>query len=565
MLPGKGTRLSKKEEKPCLLGNGGFSFVYEAFFEADKDEHLALKAAVLEDNSKGLSDFVNSIDIQKNLQESCDNVVRILTDGIFRIMIDGDGNIVETLVYDAGNSYGNTANANTDNAITSNAIASYVDAASANSFVLAIVLMEKLESVIVNDKFSGARLTRKELETEDGIISFAKDISFALLKADELNILHRDIKLENIFYDSAKSIYKLGDFGNAKISKETGTIVGTKGYEAPEINNMLSDTYGEEADIYSFGVTIFLLMNGLRFPDSENYSYSKVQYNEGYVFPQCSRFSNALNDLVRQMCACFPKYRFSDIYQIHDIFSHFEQYAYQKGLLQRGQAVPPVQNADGDTLQPANVMSDNTQKPVQLASDNTMKPAPNSSDETIMPVKGSDDTVPPENLVQESGSAKNREPDKQYPSTIDEAVDVMCDPDASRAERVLARDIIKKDNAIQRFFDFIAVVLLSFLSFEGFIPHENPLPFWNIFIISMLLISAAVFIHKKLKVTSLAIEGAGTGLLLFDLQMVVGHLAFLHKIYDYHIGIVFAALFVFVIASYFGRVRYFRKLELKNW
>lgn len=326
MLPGERVRLVKKNGKPFLLGKGGFSFVYEAYSDSVPEKHYALKAVVLEDGTKAANDYIHSIEIQKSLQEKCDNVVRIIS---------------------------------------------------------------------------------------DGIISFARDISFALLAASESNILHRDIKLENIFYDEENKRYKLGDFGNAKISKEAGTIIGTKGYVAPEIKNMLSDSYGEEADIYSFGVTLFLLMNGLKFPGSETYHYSRAQYNEGYVFP-------------------------------------------------------------------------------------------------------------------------------------------------------LETDIIKKDYQVQYIEDFIAAVILSFLSFEGFIPHSKPLPFWNIIMLVLILISAAVFIHKKFKTASLAFATLGIGLLFFDLQNITRHLAFLHKIYDYHIGIIFAALFVFVIASYYNRLEVLSKLELQN-
>ena len=527
LLPGEEVRLLKKDEKPCLLGTGGFSFVYEAYSAANPEKHYALKVAAFEDGTKALKDFTDSIEIQKMLQERCDNVVSILADGIFRAYLDDKGNIISATDYDDGR-----ANEK---------------ASGQSDIVLALVLMEKLKSILENDRFSGVKLKRKELSNENGIILFARDISFALLKADELNILHRDIKLENIFYDAEKNIYKLGDFGNAKISEEAGTIIGTKGYEAPEIKNMLSDTYGEEADIYSFGVTIFLLMNGLKFPDSKAYHYSRAQYNEGYVFPQCSGFSGALNDIVRMMCAYEPKYRFSDIYRLYDIFSSFYSYE-QERKLKKQEITPSAEANNGDeTLRP--VSGDETLRSVSR--DETLPLA--SGDETLRSISGD-----------ETSSDNSKTGDMSYPSTIMDAIDVLKNNRSIRAEKMMARKIIKKDNQVQFAEDFIVAVILSFLSFEGFIPHSKPLPFWNIFLLSVIIISAAVFLHDRLKTASLALYGIGIGLLLFDIQNITRHLAFLYKIYDYHIGIVFAALYIFLIASYFDRMRFFSKLELKN-
>lgn len=538
MLPGEGVKLLKENGKPSLLGNGGFSFVYEAFSEKDLKKHFALKAASFEENSNALQNFINSIEIQKKLQNACDNVVNIFEHELYEISLDDKGIISGCEYYQKINEAPGTQNIS-----------------SGNTIILGLILIEKLETVIENDKFSGVRLIREELCKEEKIINLAKDISFSLMKADELNILHRDIKLENIFYDAEKNIYKLGDFGNAKISKETGTIVGTKGYEAPEINNMLTDTYGDEADIYSFGVTIFLLMNGLRFPDSENYQYSKVQYTEGYVFPQCPGFSAALNDLVRNMCAYAPKYRFTDIYKIHEIFENFDVYKEQKERLDRKLSAENENNNQGKS---ENARGDMAYVPAN-AGDSTLQAAKNTSDDTLEPDKiSSDDTV------QKTGSSAYNKEDKPYPHTLVDAIDVMNDPDSTRSEKVLARKIINRENNIQRIEDFIAAVVLSFLSYEGFIPHDKPLPFFYIFFLALLIISIAVFTKKNLKVISLALSGAGTGLFIFDFQIAFGHLAFLHKIYDYHIGIVFVSLFVFLIASYYKRVQYFSKLELKN-
>ena len=72
------------------------------------------------------------------------------------------------------------------------------------------------------------------------------------------NIIHRDIKLPNIFLKNGNAI--LGDMGLAKRQKElTFSPIGTPEYMAPEIYD---ENYNEKIDIYSFGLCILELITG---------------------------------------------------------------------------------------------------------------------------------------------------------------------------------------------------------------------------------------------------------------------------------------------------------------
>ena len=76
-------------------------------------------------------------------------------------------------------------------------------------------------------------------------------------------IVHRDIKLENILIDKDLTI-KIADFGLAT-SGDTDRLtefVGSKGYMAPEITEK-REYNGAEADIFSLGVVLFILVIGL--------------------------------------------------------------------------------------------------------------------------------------------------------------------------------------------------------------------------------------------------------------------------------------------------------------
>ena len=101
--------------------------------------------------------------------------------------------------------------------------------------------------------------------TEETAVKLAKDICSALVACKQENIVHRDIKPQNIFI-SPSGRYKLGDFGIAKTVEKTmgGTKIGTYTYMAPEVYN--NKPYGSAADIYSLGLVLYWMLNERRMP-----------------------------------------------------------------------------------------------------------------------------------------------------------------------------------------------------------------------------------------------------------------------------------------------------------
>lgn len=99
------------------------------------------------------------------------------------------------------------------------------------------------------------------------VIRLGKDILTALISCHGKNIIHRDIKDDNIFV-SSDGVYKLGDFGVSKALKDKSraeSVKGTPNFIAPEVY-LGKEKYDNTVDIYSLGIVLYKLLNKSRNP-----------------------------------------------------------------------------------------------------------------------------------------------------------------------------------------------------------------------------------------------------------------------------------------------------------
>lgn len=167
---------------------------------------------------------------------------------------------------------------------------------------------------------------------ESTVVKIARDMCTALEVCKNNNIVHRDIKPQNIFV-SEEGVYKLGDFGVAKVMEGTscGTKIGTFKYMAPEVYN--NQEYGSAADIYSLGLVLYWLLNECRLPflpiqpktlTADQDMEARTRRLRGEKLPPPAHGSKELVKIVLKACAYEIKDRYSSAQEMREALEALE-------------------------------------------------------------------------------------------------------------------------------------------------------------------------------------------------------------------------------------------------
>ncbi|GLT77122.1 hypothetical protein SLA2020_487360 [Shorea laevis] len=120
-------------------------------------------------------------------------------------------------------------------------------------------------------------------------------------------VLHCDIKPENILLGD-DFCPKISDFGLAKLRKKEDVVRmsqmrGTRGYMAPEWLTL--DVITPKADVYSFGMMLLEIVNGVRNSEIQGSVNSDDWYLPGWAFNKVFKEMNVEDILDRQIKHCF--------------------------------------------------------------------------------------------------------------------------------------------------------------------------------------------------------------------------------------------------------------------
>ena len=135
------------------------------------------------------------------------------------------------------------------------------------------IVMEYCDGLDLRKYINEHRESGKPID-EPLIYYFIIDICLGLKEIHSQNLIHRDLKPDNLFITSDEKI-KIGDFGIAKqlnnANEYAKTQVGTMLYMAPEIIN--GEKYNNKVDMWSLGCIIHELC-------TLNYCFSGLSINE---------------------------------------------------------------------------------------------------------------------------------------------------------------------------------------------------------------------------------------------------------------------------------------------
>ena len=288
----------RRYSKGRLLGKGGFAKVFEAINTETKHLHAVKvmeKSAI--SKARARQKFMSEIKIHKSLHHT--NIVKF--EGFFE---------------DSENVY---------------------------------ILLELCTNQTLNDL-----MRRRKRLTELEVRCYLSQVISSLRYLHSHRVIHRDIKLGNIFL-SEKMEIKMGDFGlAAKIEfdgEKKRTICGTPNYIAPEILDGRGG-HSYEVDIWSFGVLMYTMLVG-KPPFETNdvkATYRRIKMN-AYTFPEHVPMSPDSKDLIEKILVNDPLARLT-LAQIEEHL-FFTKQSFPKFLPSSTLAVPPSTNYTRQFEKPA--------------------------------------------------------------------------------------------------------------------------------------------------------------------------------------------------------------------
>ncbi|GER57569.1 calcium-dependent protein kinase [Striga asiatica] len=162
------------------------------------------------------------------------------------------------------------------------------------------------------------RIIAKGHYSERAAAGLCRQIVTVVHACHSLGVMHRDLKPENFLFSSSDedSPLKATDFGLSTFFKPGDVfqdIVGSAYYVAPEV---LRQNYGAEADIWSAGVILYILLSGVPpFSGESNQAiFDAVMCGHlNFNSDPWPSISNSAKDLLKKMLQSDPNHRLTAV------------------------------------------------------------------------------------------------------------------------------------------------------------------------------------------------------------------------------------------------------------
>ncbi|KAL3201806.1 hypothetical protein MRX96_042822 [Rhipicephalus microplus] len=175
--------------------------------------------------------------------------------------------------------------------------------------------LEEKSLAIVMEYASGGNLydyleAKRRCSDFRGVLSYFAQVLLALEHVHSRQILHRDLKTQNLLLNQCRSIVKVGDFGISKIltsKSKAESIVGTPNNLSPEI--CVGKPYNQKSDVWALGCILYELLT-LRSPFEGNHVPSLVmKIIRGSYEPISDHYSAQVRNLLERMLQKEPSQR----------------------------------------------------------------------------------------------------------------------------------------------------------------------------------------------------------------------------------------------------------------
>ena len=282
-----------------VIGNGAFGCVYKGK-EKNKNELRAIKVMDLDKIKENLLNNYDVEDLKEHLKLNIEGFIKEFEN--MKICSINNNNSVKCYEYFINEEY----------------------------FVIIMEYCDKDLSKLLMQKISG---NEKGFSSEE-ILEIMKQLNNALKIMKQNNIVHRDLKLENILIkyndrEHKNFTIKLTDYGSSKrltsLSKNyCKTNTGTTIYMAPEI--LKGEEYNYKCDLWSIGIIIYRLFFG-KSPFHGESEEALIKNIEKFGNKLIKKTGNEeLDDLIQKLLEKEPSKRLDwDNYLNHPFFKEYRK------------------------------------------------------------------------------------------------------------------------------------------------------------------------------------------------------------------------------------------------
>ncbi|CAM6055151.1 unnamed protein product, partial [Sphagnum tenellum] len=152
--------------------------------------------------------------------------------------------------------------------------------------------------------------SRTDFVEEDEIAHLFAQIVMPMKMVHARQVLHRDLKSQNIFLTSNRDYIKIGDFGISKIlssKSKAYTVVGTPCYISPELCE--GKPYNQKSDVWAMGCILYELCCLKRAFEAPTLPALVLKIMRGNYRPLPPHCSSSVRDLVSSLLALDPAQR----------------------------------------------------------------------------------------------------------------------------------------------------------------------------------------------------------------------------------------------------------------